>query len=148
MAAIADVRSRLEKLRDELIPQFKKKIETGEHWEPTCVVLLEEDEEHEFLYLTFEGVTQRQEVFTEMNDYLEASGAVGCLFVLETEFVPEGSKETLDALYVSLKGWGVKEMMAIPFDTDSDGTVTWRETVGPVTDYDDGFITAFEMRVH
>lgn len=148
MSTIDDVRAKLEDLRDELVPRFREKIEGGEDWTPVCVSTYENSEEN-FLYLRYDGVVQRREVFMHMNEHLETTEAEGCVLILDTEYHPDDSDEVLDALYVSLRGNGVREMVAYPYRTTKDGEVKWEErVVGPTRTYENGFITAFATEIH
>jgi len=146
MAGIKEVRNRLEKLRDELTPKFKQKIEDEEEFAPLCVVIYE-DGHHEFLYLEYESFMQKLEVFKEMNEYLESSESIGCLFICETEYEKEYGKPRVPTLYTTITGRGVKELRTYPFSYTIVGGVEWLEEDEPVTTYEDGFIKVFTEQI-
>jgi len=146
MASIDEVRKALRKLRDELIPLYVQKVEDAEAFDPLCVVLWEDGQE-DFLYLEYESMQERREVFDEMNEYLKQDRILGCVFIIDTAYTKETGSEELDAIYTSINGFGIKEIVARPFRVVGSD-IEWLEKVGPSRGEKDGFVTAFSEKVH
>jgi hypothetical protein len=127
----------------DLISIAKEGVEGKGYFDPVCVVLYP-DGRKEILYPRYKSVKQKEEAFNKMNKHIVDTGAIGAVFIIETNFFPNSTSDLppSSALFMTKRAFGFKEFEAHMFSIE-EGDTQWSGVVGPSGAYEDHWIRAF-----
>lgn len=148
-----EIKERLYSLKERLVQSGKEAVEEKGHVTPV-VASLGTAGKHDtnYIYPTFKDEEGEKKTYSIVNQHLEESQSVGAVSMLQVMWVDDEDlthiSDVLDhadarpAIMITIHSGFMRELWAYPFNTEEG--IEWLDPLGPITDFEDTLITAFE----